>query len=164
VLAGDCRVTTYNPCSTSSGFLVDGIIVTSVLLAGSRGSDMLRRQGTWVAGMWRGVSEGLMRWQQPRMIILQLHLIIRSLNCSETTILLNCFLHFRTNPLPSSHVGKSKGMSFMYIVVRYHELMMEAESRLKPSQTIKEKRKKKNAKRLYPDFRPFRCRSHACFN
>jgi hypothetical protein len=30
----------------------------------------LRRQGTWVADKWIGVSEGLMRWQQPRMMIL----------------------------------------------------------------------------------------------
>jgi hypothetical protein len=85
------------------------------------------------------------------------HFIARSLHyCTEHHYTVELFSAFSNYPLPSSHVDKSEGMSFMYIVVRYHELMMEAESRLKPSQTIKEKTtKKKNAKRLYPDFQPF---------
>jgi hypothetical protein len=29
-------------------------LLRDCLLAGSRGSDMLRGQGSWVAGMWRG--------------------------------------------------------------------------------------------------------------
>jgi hypothetical protein len=78
-----------------------------------------------------------------------LHFITRSLNCTEHHYTIELFSAFSNYPLHSRLVDKSEGMSFMYIVVRYHELMMEAESRLKPLQTIKEKTTK-NAKRKTP--------------
>jgi hypothetical protein len=44
-------------------------------------------------------------------------------------ILLKCFLHFRTTPPLLPYGQEMKRLYPMCIVVRYHELMMEAEDR-----------------------------------
>jgi hypothetical protein len=116
VLAGDCRVAihaVHHPDFWSIELLSRACCWLSMLVAGSRG---IQTQGTGDMGGWHverwnwEVSEGLMRWQQPRMITLHLtSLHDHFITVLNTTILLNCFLHFRTTHSPLATWTRAKG-------------------------------------------------------